>query len=141
MADLFLILFRVSNLASLAIATALCVCRVFEPKLKVPKEVTDSFALQLKSCRNTSLIFLFLAWFIYSAMVEEECLASYAGISGLCSKIGCIWIGFAFACVVLNVAIGLIQRKAGGQSGMEQLRGNGIRNGVIFLPIAFALNI
>jgi len=141
MADLFLVLFRVSNFAALVIAAAICVCRALESKLKVPKEVTDSFSAQLKSCRNTSLIFLFLAWFIYSAKAEEECLAGYAGISGLCSRIGCVWVGFAFACIVMSVVVGLVQRKSGGQTGMEQLRGSGIRNGILFLLIAFALNI
>lgn len=96
---------------------------------------------QINACRVSSVVFTALYWFVVSGLPQKQCLAGYAKISAICSKLGSIWIIFAFINIVLSFILCITKREKEDLSIMEQNRNSGFFMGALFLIIAFVLKV
>ena len=103
--------------------------------------IFDTCNNQIKVCRMASVVFAVLYWFVVSGLSTDKCLAGYARLSTTCSKVGTIWIVFAFVNVVISVILGISKRGKNELKIMENLRKSSFIMGAVFLAISFILKV
>lgn len=104
-------------------------------------DVFNTCNSQIKVCRVSSVIFAILYWFVISGLPTKECLEGYANLSATCSRLGCIWIVFAFVNVIISVILGILKRGKDELEIMGKLRKSNFVIGAIFLVIAFIFKV
>ena len=104
-------------------------------------EVFNTCNSQIKVCRILSVVFAALYWLVVSGLPTEECLEGYANLSATCSRLGCIWVVFAFVNVVISVVLGILKRGKEELEIMGKLRKSNFVMSAIFLVIAFILKV
>jgi len=96
---------------------------------------------QIKVCRISSIVFVFIYWFLVSGLPTRECIEGYNEISATCARLGCIWIVFAFVNVVISIIFGILKRGKDELEIMGKLRKSNFVMGAIFLVLAFILKV
>lgn len=96
---------------------------------------------QLKSCRVSSVVFTLLAWFVASGGTRKEAIESYIALSGTCSKLGDVWIIFAFINILLSLFLAITKRRGSELEIMKKLRNSSFIMGAVFLLLSFVLQV
>lgn len=96
---------------------------------------------QLKSCRVSSVVFTQLAWFVASGGTRKEAIEGYTALSGTCSKLGYVWIIFAFINILLSLFLAITKRSGSELEIMKKLRNSSFIMGAVFLLLSFILQV
>lgn len=94
----------------------------------------------IKICRTASLTFTLLAWLTNSFEQKSVCLKGYLELSSICSRIGYLWLIYAFVCVVVCIVMLSMKKENSLIDGISKFRNKGFLMGAIFLTIAFLLD-
>ncbi|MBR5020036.1 MAG: hypothetical protein IKY17_00260 [Oscillospiraceae bacterium] len=96
---------------------------------------------QLQSCRVSSVVFMLLAWFLASGGTRSEAVAGYAALSRTCSRLGYIWVVFAFINILLSLILSIMGRSSSDLEITKELRRPGFIMGAVFLTLSFILQV
>ncbi len=96
---------------------------------------------QIKTCRRASFIFTFLAWLAASFESRNECLEAYIELSSVCSRLGYIWVGYSFVCIVICILMVCLKRDTSLIKDIAKFRNTGFFMGAIFMVVSFLLNV
>lgn len=141
MIKFFSVMENVSTIIAMVASAVFLIGILFGSKSISNVEVINTCNNQTKVCRISSVIFAVLYWFAVSGLPTEECLEGYANLSATCSRLGCIWIVFAFVNVIVSVILGILKRGKEELEIMGKLRKSNFVMGAIFLVIAFILKV
>lgn len=96
---------------------------------------------QIKVCRVSSVVFSVLYWFVVSGLPSSECLIRYQNLSAICSRLGCVWVIFAFVSIVISIILGIQKRGKDEVITMSKLRNSSFVMGAILIMVAFVLKV
>ena len=141
MIKFFSVMINISTIIAMIASAVFVVGILFKSKSISNVEVFNTCNNQIKVCRISSVIFAVLYWFTVSGLSTKECLEGYTNLSTTCSRLGCIWIAFAFLNVIVSVILGILKRGKEELEGMGKLRKSNFVMGAILLIIAFVLKV
>lgn len=141
MVSFFSIMITISTIIAMVTSTIFFVGILFKSQYVSDIETFSICNNQVKVCRISSIIFAFLYWFVVSGLSQKECLEGYAKLSGASSRLGSIWIIFAFINIILSVIFSILKRGKDEMEIMGKLRKSSFFMGAVFFVIAFILKV
>lgn len=141
MINFFFLMTNASTIIAMVVSAVFLVGILLRSKSISNVEVFNTCNSQIKVCRILSVVFAALYWLVVSGLPTEECLEGYANLSATCSRLGCIWVVFAFVNVVISVVLGILKRGKEELEIMGKLRKSNFVMSAIFLVIAFILKV
>ncbi len=136
--------FTFANIATymaVAACVLMAVSTLLKGRLLATAEMFNTCLQQVKTCQWASIAFTVLAWFLSSGKSANECLELYGELSANCSKIGFIWMVFAFASILLGFFLSFVKRSSDEADKVNELRDNSFIQAAIFLFVAFLLDV
>ena len=143
MTKIFMFFIYVSTIIAV-LATLLACAAIFVKSSSRDKSSVMDLGLinsQIGLCKVAGVLFTVLEWFLFSCENRTVCLEGYAKLSSTCSRMGIIWLVFAFICILINMA--LIARKIDSKiiANVSKFRNSSFFMGAIYFLLSFILNV
>lgn len=100
-----------------------------------------SIVSQIGICKTASIIFTIVEWFLFSCEKKAVCLEGYAKLSVTCSRIGIVWIIYAFVCIIINILLTMRKVDAKLIANVGKFRKSSFVMGALYIVFAFILNV
>ena len=100
-----------------------------------------SIESHIKICKIAGIVFTITEWFFLSCEKKEICLEGYAKLSDICSRLGVIWIVFAFICIIINIALTIRRVDLGVTAVINRFRNSAFIMGTVHILFSFILNV
>ena len=141
MISFFSVMIHITSIIAMVVTLIFYAGILFSNKNISSGQVYASCSTQMKTCKVTSIVFAVVYWFCVSGLSKKECLEGYAALSKVCSRVGCIWIVFAVANIVLSIFTAIAKKDSEAMTTMGELRSSCFLMGIIFLVISFVLKV